>query len=156
MEILIKKAEKKDLRQILELQYLAYQSEAKLLNNFSIPPLKQTLEEIEQEYKSGFVFFKGIDEKNSIIGSVRAYIDNGVAYIGKLIVHPKKQGKGIGAKLLLEIEQECQVERYELFTSDKSIRNIRLYERLGYIKFKEQKADGFAFVYLEKYAYKVK
>ena len=33
-----------DLPDILDLQYLAYQSEAKLLNNFSIPPLQEKLE----------------------------------------------------------------------------------------------------------------
>ena len=39
----IEKAEREDLQEILDLQYLAYQSEARLLNNMDIPPLKQTL-----------------------------------------------------------------------------------------------------------------
>jgi hypothetical protein len=43
----ITKAEKSDLQQILDLQYLAYQSEARLLDDFTIPPLKQTLAEVE-------------------------------------------------------------------------------------------------------------
>ena len=149
--MMITKAEKTDLEQILELQYLAYQSEAELLNGFSIPPLKQTLDEIYQEYATS-VFLKATDESGAIIGSVRAYIDNGTAYIGRLIVHPDRQGQGIGTKLLLTIEQKCEAAKYELFTSDKSIRNIRLYERLGYVRFREQKvADGLTFVYLEKY-----
>lgn len=38
----IKRADKADLKAILELQYLAYQSEAKLFNNPDIPPLKTT------------------------------------------------------------------------------------------------------------------
>jgi len=58
----------------------------------------------------------------------------------------------IGTKLILAIERESQVERYELFTSDKSIRNLRLYERLGYTKFREQiVAEGLIFIYMEKY-----
>mgnify|MGYP002520345010 FL=1 len=44
--ITIKKAEKKDLKEILALQYLAYQSEAKLFGSMDIPPLKQTIEEV--------------------------------------------------------------------------------------------------------------
>ena len=44
--ILIKKAQKEDLEEILKLQYLAYQSEAKLFGNMDIPPLKQTIEEV--------------------------------------------------------------------------------------------------------------
>ena len=35
---------------------------------------------------------KAVDECNAIIGSVRARYDKGTAYIGKLMVHPKKAG----------------------------------------------------------------
>ena len=41
-------------------------------------------------------------------------------------------------------------QRYELFTSTRSISNIRLYERLGYIKFKEAVSQELQFVYLQK------
>ncbi len=144
------KAEMSDLSSILELQYLAYQSEAKLNNNYSIPPLMQTLEEIKQEYEKGIVL-KVIDENRSIIGSVRGYVENDTLYIGKLIVHPGHQGRGIGTQLLNEIEKVCPQPRYELFTSDKSIRNIKLYERLGYVQYQvKQVAPNLKFIYLEK------
>lgn len=39
----IVQAEEADLEAILELQRLAYQGEARLLNDFSIPPLMQRL-----------------------------------------------------------------------------------------------------------------
>lgn len=42
------RAVKEDLQEILDLQYLAYQSEAKLLNNYNIPPLNQALEELTE------------------------------------------------------------------------------------------------------------
>jgi hypothetical protein len=45
----IKKAALEDLPGILELQKLAYLSEAKLLNDYTIQPLMQTLEELENE-----------------------------------------------------------------------------------------------------------
>ena len=38
---MIKRAEYKDLQEILYLQYLAYQSEAELFGSKDIPPLKQ-------------------------------------------------------------------------------------------------------------------
>ncbi|MCL2386216.1 MAG: GNAT family N-acetyltransferase [Defluviitaleaceae bacterium] len=146
--MVIAQAERTDLKEILALQYLAYQSEAKLLNNFDIPPLKQTFYEIEQEYNRGIIL-KATEEK--IIGSVRVYIEDNTAYIGKLIVHPEKQSQGIGTKLMKAIEHECIAERYEIFTSDKSIRTIRLYEHLGYVRFKEQKiTDKLNLVFLEK------
>ena len=49
-------------------------------------------------------------------------------YIGKLIVAPEMQGRGIGTKLLMEIENVYPDKRYEIFTSSESDKNIRLYE----------------------------
>ena len=148
--ILIKKAQKEDLEKILELQYLAYQSEAELFGNMDIPPLKQTIEEVYDEFQKGTIL-KAVDNRGAIIGSVRAYQENGTVYIGKLMVHPKMQRKGIGTKLLLEIENEYPNKRYELFTSTKSISNIRLYQRLGYKIFKEEAvSQELQFVYLQK------
>ena len=148
--MMIEKAKFEDLQEILDLQYLAYQSEAKLFNNQDIPPLKQTLQEVQGEYESG-VILKVSDEEDAIIGSVRAYVTNGTVYIGKLVVHPQKQSQGIGTKLLLAIENEYPNQRYELFTSTKSIRNIALYQRLGYHIFKQEKiTEEMEFVYLEK------
>ena len=147
---MIKKAQKEDLEKILELQYLAYQSEAKLFGNMDIPPLKQTIEEVYDEFHKGIIL-KAVDEEGLIIGSVRTYQENGTVYIGKLMVHPKMQKKGIGTKLLLEIENVYPNQRYELFTSTKSINNIRLYEKLGYKIFKEEAvSQDLIFVYMRK------
>ena len=146
----IKKAEKVDLLEILNLQYLAYQSEARLFDNEDIPPLKQTLVDVENEYQRG-VILKALDEDKAIIGSVRALCDNGTVYIGKLMVHPSKQGQGIGTQLLLEMEKQYPKQRYELFTSTRSEKNIVLYQKLGYKIFDEkQVTEELGFVYMEK------
>ena len=114
--ITILKAGRNDLRGILDLQYLAYQSEARLHNDPKIPPLTQTLDAVIMEYDRG-IFLKAIDENRTILGSVRAYEKNGSLHIGKLIVHPEHQGHGIGTQLLQAIERLYPHTRYELFTS---------------------------------------
>lgn len=146
----ITRAKKEDLRDILELQYLAYQSEAEIYNDRNIPPLKQTLDEVEREFDKG-VILKATSENGKIIGSARAFRENGSVYIGKLMVHPKHRRQGIGTALLSEIEALYPDQRYELFTGSKSTGNIALYERLGYKIFTTKKIDGnLEFVYLEK------
>ena len=146
----IVRADKNDLREILTLQYSAYQSEAELLNNFNIPPLKQTLADLQDEYDKK-IFLKAIDDAGALVGSVRCFSEGGTVYIGKLIVKPAVQGRGIGTKLLLEVEKIFPSKRYELFTSNKSRKNISLYERLGYKIFADKLvAEDLTFVYLEK------
>lgn len=145
----IHKAEYNDLPKILELQYLAYQSEADLFGSRDIPPLKQTLDEVVSEYKNGIIL--KIQDKEDIIGSVRAMLKDETVFIGKLMVHPNFRRRGFGKKLLLEIEKYFPNRRYELFTSSRSKDNIRLYESLGYQTFREKEInDELIFVYMEK------
>jgi len=150
--VIIAHAEKSDLRTILNLQHLSYQSEALSLNDFSIQPLTQTSAEIEQEYEK-CVFLKAQDEDGTLLGSVRASTENDTTFIGKLFVHPEKQGQRIGEQLLLAIERECPAARYELFTRNRNTRSVRLYERVGYVQFKEQKiSDRLTFAFFKKQA----
>ena len=148
MEIILANIE--DAEQILTLQKLAYQREAEIYQDFSIPPLTQTIEKIKEEFENQ-IFLKATDGKK-IIGSVRAYSENDSCFIGRLIVHPEWQGKGIGTMLMENIETCFEnIQRYELFTGIKSVRNIQLYNRLGYSSFKEQKINKFlSLIFMEK------
>ncbi|MBR4384305.1 MAG: GNAT family N-acetyltransferase, partial [Selenomonadaceae bacterium] len=92
-----------------------------------------------------------VDNTGKIVGSVRFFSEGDTVYVGKLIVHPDFQNRGIGTNLLLEVEKIFPNKRYELFTSNKSRKNISLYERLGYKIFAEKViAKDLTFVYLEK------
>ena len=149
----ILKAQPEDLGIILALQYRAYRSEARLLGNDRIPPLMQTLKDVEREYREGIVL-KAVDEVGVIIGSVRAREEGDTLYISKLMVLPEKQGRGIGTQLLVAVEKACPKPRYELFTSNMSLKNLKLYEGLGYVRFREEEMDipDLKSVYMEKKA----
>lgn len=145
----IKRAIRDDLQEILDLQYLAYQSEAALFGTQDIPPLKQTIEEVIEEYNKGVVL--KIEDNNKIIGSVRARSEDGTVYVGKLMVHPQYRRNGLGKRLLNEVEVIFPECRYELFTSTLSVDNIRLYESVGYKEYKREEVNEMlTFVYLEK------
>jgi ribosomal protein S18 acetylase RimI-like enzyme len=141
-----------DATAIFNLQRLAYQSEAELYNDWSIPPLQESLEQLQSEFNRQ-IFLKAVDKKTStLVGSVRARTQDGVCSVGRLIVHPSHQGRGIGSALLRAIEQHCaQARRFELFTGNRSRRNLSLYQRLDYAPFKELKLSGnVTLVFLEK------
>lgn len=146
----ITRAEVSDAEELLQLQILSYQSEGERYGDYTIPPLVQTLDEMREDLERQVVL-KAVSE-GSIIGSVRAYDQDGSCKIGKLFVHPARQGKGTGTALMKEIERifdSCA--RYELFAGEKSTDNIRLYTSLGYRPFrKDSLAEHLTLVYLEK------
>lgn len=146
----IERAMISDAEEILVLQKLAYRSEAEIYNDFNIPPLVQTLENIEKDFENQYFLKAVMDGK--IVGSVRAYTKEGTCYIGRLIVHPDFQNRGIGTDLMNEIERIFNTcRRFELFTGDKSERNLYFYQKLGYKIFKKAKiTDQTMIVYLEK------
>jgi GNAT superfamily N-acetyltransferase len=148
--MIITRAQVRDAQEILDLQKLAYQSEAAIYDDYTIPPLTQTLEEMKGDLQSKTVLKAVLDGR--IVGSVRAYIEQGTCFIGRLIVHPDWQSRGIGTRLMREIEDIYnQAERFELFTGHRSKRNLYLYRKLGYNAFKHERiADMPALVFLEK------
>ncbi|MDR0502940.1 MAG: GNAT family N-acetyltransferase [Treponema sp.] len=148
--IQILKARLEDMEAILKLQYAAFHSEALIHNDFTIQPLTQTLEESIEEYHK-CVVLKACIAYGEIVGSIRAYLADDTAHIGKVMVHPDHQGKGLGRKLLAAIEREFPGKKYELRTSSKSERNLYFYETSGYVRFREDTdVSGIKFVYLRK------
>jgi ribosomal protein S18 acetylase RimI-like enzyme len=143
-------ATRADLPEILALQKLAYQSEAKLNNDFTIPQLTQTKPELEEEYNETTIL-KAVANGN-LVGSVRGRPENGTCHIGRVIVHPAWQNCGIGSRLMAAIEGRFpEAERFELFTSERSSRNLYLYQQLGYLPFRQEKlGERVTLIYLEK------
>jgi ribosomal protein S18 acetylase RimI-like enzyme len=149
--MIIEKAMVEDAEEILSLQKSAYQSEAEIYNDFMIPALTQTLEEIKKDFETQIIL-KAVTG-GRIIGSVRAFVIEGTCYVGRLIVHPNFQNQGIGTQSMGRIEEIFKAaQRFEIFTGHKSERNLDLYQKLGYKLFKSIKAnEKLTIMYLEKY-----
>ncbi|MGI8867163.1 MAG: GNAT family N-acetyltransferase [Rubrobacteraceae bacterium] len=143
-------AREDDATQILALQKLCFLSQAMLYNDFEMPPLTQTLESLEGDIQAQTVLVARIVDE--IIGSVRAQVIDGACHIERLIVNPGLQGRGLGTRLMQEIEARFPAaERYELFTGHRSENNLRLYEHLGYKRFAETiESQRLTLIHLEK------
>jgi GNAT superfamily N-acetyltransferase len=73
-------------------------------------------------------------------------------HIGRLIVHPDWQNRGIGTRLMIEVEKIYpEVSLFELFTGSQSVKNLYLYRKLGYNDFRwESLSSRVGLIYLEK------
>jgi ech hydrogenase subunit C len=169
---LYQRAEKGDASEILALQKTAYQSEAEIYGDDSVPALQQTLEELEDDFEflpkpaapapavgetqapkpaDEVIFLKAV-VNGKIIGSVRGWATDGTAHINRLIVHPYFQRRGIGQQLMREIENGfSRVKRFEVYTGSKSERSLKQFRKLGYQDFKiETQTPALTWVYMQK------
>ncbi|MGW1346399.1 tRNA (guanosine(37)-N1)-methyltransferase TrmD [Kribbella sp. NPDC002412] len=121
-----------DAGEIHTLQLAAFLSEGRAYGDLSIPPLAEDAAASVQRLKQGGVL-KAV-AGTRIVGSVQVTVDGSVARIGRLIVAPDWQGRGLGGRLLKVAEQlaPAEVTSYELFTGAESDRNLGLYQKAGY------------------------
>jgi ribosomal protein S18 acetylase RimI-like enzyme len=150
LSMLVEVATAEDAAEILALQKAAYASEARVYGDPELPPLTQTLEEMRTDFERQLVL-KAVEE-GEIVGSVRARMKDGDCLIGRLIVRPDRQDRGLGKLLMQEIEGRFpQAERFRLFTGHRSAKALHIYEGLGYEEFRtEYVHENLTLVYLEK------
>ncbi|MGG8405127.1 GNAT family N-acetyltransferase [Streptomyces sp. 12297] len=156
MSVTISEAKAEDAEQIFRLQYLCFQSEAELYGNYRIEPLVQSLDSLKAELAADTVLVARLGDE--VVGAVRGTAaEDGTARIGKLCVHPRLQGHGLGARLLRAVEEDLAgrggTSRFQLFTGERSESNLRLYRKAGYARVDDRtSADGIRLIVLEKAA----
>ena len=138
-----------DAGEVLTVQRAAFVSEAQIYGSADMPPLTQTLEELEAELREndGWVARVG----GRLVGALRSREADGLLLIGRIAIAPDMQGSGIGRALLAAAESHSGAQEAELFTGSLSEANIRLYESCGYAETERvDKGDGVQEVYLRK------
>lgn len=146
----ILEARTSDAEKILALQKLAYISEAELHDDFDIPPLTQSLDELVTDFENKTILKIEVDGVLRASGQV--FFDGDCAYIARMAVDPEFQGKGIGSELMNALERVFPMaKRYELFTGENSERNLRMYERRGYSRVKSKQLGKTRVIFLSKH-----
>lgn len=146
-----------DAGEVLTLQRAAYVTEAQIHDDPHLPPLTQSLAELVDELKQPAVTGSGLrDTGGRLVAAVRVRVasdDPRVAEIGRLVVAPDMQGRGLGSRLLHLVEDRLpsQVGTLRLFTGERSVGNLRLYSRFGYREtHRTPTPGGYALVHLAK------
>ncbi len=138
-----------DAGEVMTLQRAAFVSEAQIYGSADMPPLTQTLDEVEAELRAGDGLAARVDGR--LVGAIRFVEEDGMLLIGRIAIAPDMQGAGIGRSLLDAAEQGSSAAVAELFTGSLSEANIRLYESCGYSESARiPDGDGTAQVFLRK------
>lgn len=138
-----------DAGEVLTVQRAAFVSEAAIYGSVDMPPLTQTLPELEAELRSESGFTARVDGR--LVGAIRFVRDGDLLLIGRIAIAPDMQGEGIGRRLLDAAEKATDAEIAELFTGSLSEANIRLYTSCGYEEHERvPDGDGTEQVFLRK------
>lgn len=148
-EILISPLSEADAGEVLTVQRAAFVSEAAIYGSVDMPPLTQTLTELEAELRAESGLAARIDGR--LVGAIRFVEKDGMLLIGRIAIAPDVQGEGVGRTLLDHAESASNAQVAELFTGSLSEANIRLYERCGYVEHERvPDGDGTEQVFLRK------
>ncbi|MBN6054042.1 GNAT family N-acetyltransferase [Nonomuraea sp. RK-328] len=140
MGVEIQRAEEADAGEILTVQRAAYVTEAQLYGDPFIPPLVESVEQVREAIRGGVVL-KAVDG-GRVVGSVRGRVSGATCLVGRLVVAPDRQGRGLGTTLLRTLhEQVPEASAFDLFTGHLSEGNLRLYRRLGYRETRRERMD---------------
>ena len=146
-----------DAGEVLTLQRAAYVTEAQAHGDLDMPPLTQSLEHLREELSEPDDLARGLRDQGRLVASVRVRVTGEDAELGRLVVAPDRQGRGLGSSLLREVEIELpeRVRVIRLFTGEHSLANQRLYARHGYVEDHRTPAGGYQLVHMVKVARRV-
>lgn len=138
--------------ELLTLQRAAFVTEAIAHNDLTLPPLRETLDEVAAQLAAPDVIVLGIQDEGRLVASVRLHIVDEAAELGRLMVAPDRQGHGLGTRLIQAVDAHLppQVRRVDLFTGEKSVGNIRLYEREGFVEIRRESIGAYNLVHMSR------
>lgn len=147
----IGRVEERDLHAVLSLQKAAFMEVAKQMDNYGIPPLLQTIQDVRNDFDT-CIILKYTSSENQLVGSIRGNVYGGNScHIGKLVVHPDFQNQGVGKALMYEIEKYfTSCRKFTLFTGEETPNTLYLYTKVGYHVVYKKKIDGINLIYMEK------
>jgi GNAT superfamily N-acetyltransferase len=109
---------------------------------------------IDEHYfnRQGY-FIVGIKDGALIAMGAYRKIDEGVAEIVRMRVHPDYQGKGFGYKILAQLEKiaaQSDFNELVLETDERLSNAIKLYQKNGYLYWKQEEIHGYNCIWYKK------
>ncbi|WP_432932629.1 GNAT family N-acetyltransferase [Microbispora sp. CA-135349] len=141
-----------DAGEILTLQRAAYVTEAQLYGDPFLAPLVESLDQVRTVIETGIVL--KAEDGGRIVGAARGRLSGSTCLVGRLVVAPDRQGRGVGSALLAAMHEAVpEATAFDLFTGHLSEGNLRLYRRLGYRETRRERVqDHLTLIHLRRTA----
>ena len=148
--VVVERAFAGDAAEILALQKIVFLNEAEMYDDYTLTPLRQTLDDLQADFQRR-VFLKAV-VGGRIVGSIRGRLEGDAADVGWLVVHPYFWGRGIGPRLVGEIEASFPTaRRFVTFMGERSRYTMAPFTAHGYVPVRREKVtDRRDRVYFEK------
>ncbi|WP_210438233.1 tRNA (guanosine(37)-N1)-methyltransferase TrmD [Nocardioides xinjiangensis] len=124
-----------DAGEIYTLQRACWLQELEANPGVDIPALRESLDDVRRGLGEWTVMVAREPSSGRLVGAVRGRLDtHGEWDIGRIMVAPDLQGRGLGRALLELVEglAPAGVETYVLFTGAGSTDNQRMYKKAGF------------------------
>ncbi len=124
-----------DAGEIYTLQRACWLQEMEANPGVDIPALRESLDDVRRGLGEWTVRVAREPVSGRLVGAVRGRVDSrGEWDIGRIMVAPDLQGRGLGRALLELVEALAppDVETYVLFTGAGSTDNLRMYKKAGF------------------------
>ena len=123
--------------EILSIQIPSYLVEAKIIDYYDLPPLKDTIDSLQQCQETFYAYYL----QEEVCGIISFKLDKTEVDLHRLIVHPDHFRKGIAQKLLDFVEMIEGVKSMRVTTGAKNKPAINFYLKNGFRKLQEVKVD---------------
>ncbi|MBB6283912.1 GNAT family N-acetyltransferase [Geobacillus subterraneus] len=114
---------------VLRLERRAYAVEAQIIGSMALPPLRDTVDTLQQCGERFFGYFRD----GRLVGAIAYERDGQALHLCRLIVAPDCFRQGIASALLdFVIKQETPISEIIATTGSRNVPAVRFYERHGF------------------------
>lgn len=145
---MIRKARMSDLTAVQACIRAAYEPEATEIGVRLAPLDTNYAEAIEKRE-----VHLGLDGDGILLGLILFHVEGRVMHLDNVAVPAWGHGRGIGRQLIEyceKVARRLRLQSIELYTNQKLLRNIAIYEHLGYVVTDRRTEDGFQRIFFRK------
>jgi len=152
MNLSFERAAPADAETLVSLQIAAFHHDARIYPGVEIggPPGYDSVESVLQKIRDD-EYYKIVVDGQTVGGIVVFDMGQGHYHLDLIYLDPACHNRGIGTQAIHFVERTYPAAKWTLDTPAYAVRNQHFYEKLGYVKVREDHHDGITLFAYEKH-----